>query len=87
MIKQTAKKVDLLFNNKSEAMNWARKQLGHNTVRTYNSAGKWTGWSAANGDKIYFGHGDWGKGVGSSTFPHLNYNIVELKDIYFFKSK
>lgn len=24
---------------------------------------------------MYWGHGDWLKGKGSSTFPHLNYEI------------
>lgn len=86
IVKQTAKKADLLFNNKNGAMNWARKQLGHNTERMYDINGKWIGWSNSKGS-VYWGHRDWGKGVGSSTFPHLNYKIDGVKGHLFLEDK
>src|SRR5690554_2676793 len=86
VIKKTSSKVDYLFKNRSDAMNWGRNQLGHNTQRMYDSSGKWIGWNGSNGS-IYWGHGDWGKGVGSSTFPHLNYNIGGQKGHLFLGDK
>ena len=86
IIKQTSKKADYLFTNKNDAMNWARKQLGHNTNKMYDANGKWIGWNNSKGS-VYWGHGDWGKGVGSSTFPHLNYNIEGTKGHLFLQDK
>ncbi|WP_299183605.1 hypothetical protein [uncultured Chryseobacterium sp.] len=86
IIKQTSKKADYLFTNRSDAMNWARKQSGHNTDKMYDVNGKWIGWSNLKGS-VYWGHGDWGKGVGSSTFPHLNYNIGRTKGHLFLQDK
>ena len=37
------------------------------------------GWQNKAGDQVYWGHRDWGKGVGTSTFPHLNYEINGTK--------
>jgi len=31
--------------------------------------------------------GDWGKGLGSSTFPHLNYDFGNVKGHLFLESK
>lgn len=67
-------------------MNWARKQLGHNTTKMTDANGKVIGWSNSKGS-VYWGHGDWGKGVGSSTFPHLNYNIGGKKGHLFLRDK
>lgn len=50
VIKKTSSKVDYLFKNRSDAMNWGRNQLGHNTQRMYDSSGIWIGW---NGSNIY----------------------------------
>ncbi len=71
-------KVVFLFNNRNDAMNWAATNvLGGSYQRTYNANGRWTGWSNGKGDAVYWGHGDWGKGVGTSTFPHLNYSRAD----------
>ncbi|SDD43465.1 hypothetical protein [Niabella drilacis] len=67
-------------------MNWGIQQLGHNTEKIYDANGKWIGWSSSKG-KVYWGHGDWGRGVGSSTFPHLNYNIDGTKGHLFLQNK
>ncbi|MGC4129627.1 MAG: hypothetical protein QM564_08735 [Bergeyella sp.] len=75
IVKQTPTKIDFLFSNRNDAMNWARNQLGHNTEKMFNESGKWIGWKNSKGS-VYWGHGDWGKGVGSSTFPHLNYKMT-----------
>ncbi len=80
-------KVDRLFPNRSAAMNWARNQLGHNTTKMYNNSGKLIGWKNKAGDSVYWGHGDWGKGLGSSTFPHLNYKIGSSKGHLFLEDK
>jgi len=60
-------------------MNAGAKMLGPGAKRTYNGngngKGQWNGWINSNGDAVYWNHGDWGKGVGTSTFPHLNYNV------------
>ncbi|MEA5403389.1 hypothetical protein VB776_10710 [Arcicella sp. DC2W] len=78
--------MDYLFDNRSDAMNWARKQLGHNTTKMYDASGKLIGWSNEKGS-VYWGHGDWGNGKGSSTFPHLNYNIGRVKGHLFLQDK
>jgi len=71
-------KVDFLFSGKNAAQNWAVKHiLGGDYFRIYNPSGKWIGWANRHGDKVYWGHGDWGLGKGASRFPHLNY---ELRD-------
>ncbi len=71
-------KVDLLFNNKNEAQNWAIKYiLGKDYRRINNAEGKWIGWSNNTGDTVYWGHADWGQGVGSSSFPHLNFSLAD----------
>ena len=80
-------KVEYLFKNRNEAMNYARKQLGHGAERVYNSSGKWIGWQNKVGDKVYWGHGDWGKGLGKSKFPHLNYSIGGKQGHYFLQDK
>ncbi len=33
------------------------------------------------------GHGDWGKGKGKSSFPHLNYEIDGITGHYFLGDK
>ncbi len=68
-------------------MNWARNQLGHNTTKMYSSSGKLIGWKNGAGDSVYWGHGDWGQGLGSSTFPHLNYRIGNSKGHLFLQNK
>jgi RHS repeat-associated protein len=72
---KSPKKADFLFKSRSQAMNWARQKLGHNTTKMYDNHGKWIGLINKKGDSVYWGHGDWGKGMGSSTFPHLNYSF------------
>jgi hypothetical protein len=67
-------KIDYLFDNMNDAKEFGRDLLGHDATRIYDDAGKWIGWQGKKG-KVYWGHGDWGKGVGSSSFPHLNYDI------------
>ncbi|MBK7985380.1 MAG: hypothetical protein IPK11_00330 [Ignavibacteria bacterium] len=44
----------------------------------FDESGKWIGWSSSKGS-VYWGHGDWGTGLGSSKFPHLNYNGIDEK--------
>jgi hypothetical protein len=68
-------KTEMLFADRNDAMNWSRQQLGHDATRTYNANGQWNGWVNSQGDRVYWNHGDWGKGVGKSTYPHLNYQI------------
>ena len=68
-------KIDLLFNNRNDAMNWAARRLGPTKDRIYDTAGKWIGWKNTAGDKVYWGHGDWYTGPGKSRFPHLNFDI------------
>lgn len=82
-----ARKDDFLFNNKNDAMNAGSKMLGPGAVRTYNEKGQWNGWKNAKGDTVYWNHGDWGKGVGTSTFPHLNYDVSGKKGHLFMKDK
>ncbi|MDK4791001.1 MULTISPECIES: RHS repeat-associated core domain-containing protein [Acinetobacter] len=82
-----ARKDDFLFNNKNDAMNAGSKMLGPGAVRTYNEKGQWNGWKNAKGDTVYWNHGDWGKGVGTSTFPHLNYDVGGKKGHLFMKDK
>jgi RHS repeat-associated protein len=56
VIKQTSTKTDYLFANRNDAMNWARKQLGHNTENLYDATGKWIGWviqkAVSTGDMV-----------------------------------
>lgn len=80
-------KVDYLFENMNDAKNFGAKALGSSKIRIYDDSGKWIGWQNKTGDQIYWGHGDWGKGVGSSTFPHLNYNINGQKGHLFLGNK
>ncbi len=81
------KKTDFLFKGRNDALNWARNKLGHSASKVYDKSGKWVGWKNKAGDMVYWGHGDWGKGVGSSTFPHLNYQIGGQKGHLFLKDK
>lgn len=37
------------------------------------------GWQNKAGDQVYWEHGGWGKEVGTSMFPHLNYEINGTK--------
>jgi hypothetical protein len=71
-----ADKIDFLFNNRNDAMNWAAKRLGTANERMHDAAGRWIGWKNAAGDKVYWGHGDWYTGPGKSKFPHLNFDIA-----------
>ncbi|EFV4957826.1 type IV secretion protein Rhs [Salmonella enterica] len=80
-------KIEILFNNMNDAKNWAASKLGLGKTRMYDSSGKWIGWQNKAGDKVYWGHGDWGKGVGKSTFPHLNYDINGTSGHLFIRDK
>ncbi|WP_171500713.1 hypothetical protein [Acinetobacter oleivorans] len=51
-------------------------------MRSYNEKGQRNGWKNAKGDTVYWNHGDWGKGVSTSTFPHLNYDVSGKKGPY-----
>lgn len=84
--KGVAKK-EILFANRSDAMNWAKQQLGHSAKRSYNAKGQWNGWVNNSGGEVYWNHGDWGKGVGKSTFPHLNYKLDGQKGHLFLGDK
>ncbi len=89
IVKKTKTKVDYIMKDSSEAMNWARKQLGHNTKKIYEN-GKLVGWeNVTNGNKVKWGHYDWYQGGGSSNFPHLNYefNGSKLKGHLFLEDK
>uniref|UniRef100_UPI0004937CD4 RHS repeat-associated core domain-containing protein n=1 Tax=Chryseobacterium hispalense TaxID=1453492 RepID=UPI0004937CD4 len=80
-------KADYLFENMNDAKNFGSTALGSSKTRMYDGSGKWVGWENKAGDQVYWGHGDWGKGVGSSTFPHLNYNINGQKGHLFLNNK
>jgi RHS repeat-associated protein len=80
-------KEDRLFANRNDANNWASQQLGHDKTRMYDNKGKWIGWQNSKGDKVYWGHNDWGKGVGNSTYPHLNYSIGDNQGHLFLRDK
>ncbi|MFP1737098.1 RHS repeat-associated core domain-containing protein, partial [Lonsdalea quercina] len=80
-------KVDRLFENSNDAKNWAAERLGLEKTRIYDSRGKWIGWQNKTGDSVYWGHYDWGKGVGKSTYPHLNININGEKGHLFLRDK
>jgi len=80
-------RIDYLFNNRNDAMNWGAQMLGKNKWRTYDSNGKWNGWANASGARVYWGHNDWYKGKGASTFPHLNYEIGNTKGHLFLLDK
>lgn len=82
-----AQKIDILFSDRNDAMVWAQKQLGVSIVRVYDASGKWIGWTNKAGDKVYWGHGDWGQGVGKSTFPYLNFEINGTKVHLFLRDK
>lgn len=68
-------KVDRLFANRNDAMNWAARQLGPTKQRIYNAKGQWIGWRNAVNDSVYWYHADWRIGPGTSRFPHLNYQV------------
>ena len=53
----------------------------------YDQSGKWIGWKNKNGEQVYWGHGDWGKGQGLSNYPHLNYEIGGVKGHLFLEDK
>ncbi len=78
-IRQTVRsrgmKVDRLFANRNDAMNWAASQLGPTKERIHNTKGQWIGWRNAVNDTVYWHHGDWRSGPGTSRFPHLNCHI------------
>jgi len=81
-------KTDYLFKDKNKALNWARDHLGHDTETIYDKKrGIILEWKTKNGDKVYWNHGDWGKGPGSSMFPHLNYSIGNCNGHLFLKDK
>ncbi|UPQ77583.1 DUF6443 domain-containing protein [Chryseobacterium nepalense] len=80
-------KADYLFENLNDAKNLGSKLLGPSKIRMYDDTGKWIGWENKSGAQVYWKHGDWGKGVGSSTFPHINYNINGQKGHFFLKNK
>ena len=80
-------KIDYLFGNRNDAMNWAANSLGQNKTRIYDEKGKWIGWKNDSGDIVNWGHGDWYKRLGSSTFPHLNYEIGNTKGHLFLADK
>ncbi|EOI5716518.1 RHS repeat-associated core domain-containing protein [Cronobacter turicensis] len=85
--KKGTTKVDIVFNNMNDAKNWASEKLGLGKTRMYDANGKWVGWQNKAGDSVYWGHGNWGQGVGKSTFPHLNININGEKGHLFLKDK
>lgn len=85
--KKGQSKAEILFNNMDDAKNWASNKLGLGKTRMYDDTGKWIGWTNKSGDKVYWGHGDWGKGVGKSTFPHLNYEINGTSGHLFLRDK
>ncbi|MFC3157927.1 RHS repeat domain-containing protein [Chryseobacterium arachidis] len=80
-------KADFLFENSNDAKNFSSSMLGANKTRMYNERGKWIGWKNSSEDAVYWGHGDWGKGKGSSTFPHINYEVNGQKGHFFLKDK
>jgi hypothetical protein len=81
-------KTDYLFKDKNKALIWARVHLGHDTENIYDKKrGILLEWKNPNGDKVYWNHGDWGKGPGSSKFPHLNYSIGNCNGHLFLKDK
>jgi len=80
-------KKEILFNDMNDAKNWAANKLGVGKRRIYDDSGKWIGWQNEAGNKVYWGHGDWGQGVGKSTFPHLNYDIEGSSGHLFLRDK
>jgi hypothetical protein len=76
-----------LFENSSDAKNWAKQQLRASAERIFDDSGKWIGWKNKSGDTVYWGHGDWGKGVGLSHYPHINFEIQGVKGHLFLKDK
>ncbi len=80
-------KADYLFENSNDAKNFGASVLGTDKKRIYNKTGKWIGWENKSGDQVYWGHGDWGNGKGSSTFPHLNYSIRGQQGHFFLNNK
>jgi len=85
--KKGQKKKDYLFDNLSDAKNYARQILGSNTKKIRDESGKVIGWINDLGDEVYWKHGDWYKGLGKSSFPHLNYIINGEKGHFFLKDK
>ena len=62
--------------------------VGPGAKRSYNESGQWNGWlNPKTGDKVYWNHGDWAQGVGTSTFPHLNYDANGKKGHLFMRDK
>ncbi len=80
-------KAEYLFENLNEAKNFGSSILGPSKVRIYDDTGKWIGWENKSGNQVYWKHGDWGNGLGSSTFPHINYNIEGQKGHFYLKDK
>ena len=86
--RKDCEKTDYLFKDKNKALNWARDRLGHDTETIYDKKrGILLEWKNPKGDKVYWNHGDWGKGPGSSKFPHLNYSIGNCNGHLFLKDK
>jgi len=80
-------KAEYLFENLNDAKNVGSSILGTSKVRIYNEKGKWIGWENKSGNQVYWKHGDWGQGKGSSTFPHINYIIDGQKGHFYLKDK
>ena len=88
LTKKDCGRIDYLFQDKNKALNWARENLGHNTKTIYDlKSGITKEWISPKGDKVYWNHGDWGRGPGSSKFPHLNYSIGKCNGHLFLKDK
>lgn len=85
--RKVGEKIDFVFRSRNDAMNWAANKLGPDKVRIYGDRGQWIGWQNRAGDKIYWGHGDWYKGPGTSKFPHLNYQIGDQSGHLFLGDK
>ena len=74
-IRKVGEKIDYIFKNKNDALNWASGQLGPGKFRIYDESGKWIGWQNSIGDKVYWGHGDWYTDPDKSKFPHINFKF------------
>ena len=81
------KKAEYLFDNLNDAKNKGSMLLGLSKTRIYDEKGKMTGWQNSKGDKVYWKHNDWGQGVGSSTFPHINYDIQGVTGHFYLRDK
>jgi hypothetical protein len=80
-------KIDYIFSNKNDADNWSSNMLGHTKERIYDEGGQWIGWKNSKGDSVYWNHNDWGRGIGTSTYPHLNYDINGIKGHLYLQDK